>query len=130
MIFFKDLNDNFQYKDESNNCVVVALTEVTSDDFDYETIKFFVRHVMNRTKNNSVIYGEILKSKNFFTNIGLKYKKIKIKENEIIRDFVKKNNKGKFLLITENHMLALKEGCIHDFLFDIDKKLICAIKVD
>lgn len=65
MIFSKILMIIFQYKDESNNCVVVALTEVTSDDFDYETIKFFVRHVMNRTKNNSVIYGEILKSKKF-----------------------------------------------------------------
>ena len=79
-------------------------------------MKIFISH-----SSKNYFYGD--KLVDLLRNVG-------IKENEIIRDFVKKNNKGKFLLITENHMLALTEGCIHDFLFDIDKKLICAIKVD
>lgn len=72
MLKFKNISDNDDYKDELNNCVVIALTEVTNDNFCYNTIKFFVRHVMNRTKNNSVLYGEILGAKKLFKNIELK----------------------------------------------------------
>jgi len=130
MLKFKNISNNDDYKDELNNCVVIALTEVTNDNFCYNTIKFFVRHVMNRTKNNSVLYGEILGAKKLFKNIELNYKKIKISSKETLKTFGEKNNTGKYLLIVDGHMTALINGYIHDTYFDEDQKLLYAIKVD
>ena len=130
MLTFKDLSNNKEYQSEINNCVVVALMEVTSEDFDFKTINFFVKHVMNRLKNGTVFFNEIVKAKKVFKNIGLDHKKMKLASNETIDSFSIKNRDGRFLLVVDGHMMAMIDGCIHDVGFvDVKQPIILAIKV-
>lgn len=124
-------NVSEKYPKEHNQCVVIALTEVSKKE--YELIYLFVQHTMNRMKNKTVQFLEIQKAKKMFPNIGLMFKKIKVSQGETISTFAEKTNQiGSYLLFSENHVSALIDGVLKDVvddLQDLDQKILNVIKV-
>lgn len=128
-INFENIKNKYSIED-FNNCVVIALTETSG--LPYEMVNIFVRHVLNRSKNGTVLLGDMKSSKKMFKNIGLYFKEVKIECSDNLTTLTKKYTKGKYLLFTNCHVMPLVEGTLKD-VSDLDliinSKIVNVFKV-
>lgn len=99
---------------ENNDCVVRAISNVTNCDYD-KAHGLVAKHYNRRNNRGTSTIAIINHSVDLFNDLGFNYEEVnQVYAKSTINQFVRRNPRGRFLILVRSHALAIVNGVVYD----------------